>query len=473
MKCLVCENYENDALKKFSDHLRKEHNLNSFEYTIQYLHAGKRPTCIECGALTRFSSYSFKEYCKDHARLAMSKAGKIGGKVKRTWSKGKSKADDPRIAAQALQISGDGNPFFGKKHSQETRESISASKTLSKTKLSDRLKERSDEFELVSSASDYFSRQRQYLLFRCVVCKTEQEKTLQAFERGSRCYKCHPVGVSNWELEVFDFVSSIEKNVESGNRTAIKPKELDIYVPEKNFAIECHGLYAHSEASPRGIKPDTHSQKREMCENNNIRLMQVFWDEWRDKPDIIKSMIKHRLGLSKTIGARKCKIAEVDWPVARDFFEQTHIAGSTKHSKCFGLFYADKLVAAISLRIPQQKKYINVIEIARFSTLSDFHVQGGLSKLMNHVKTWAVANGYVKILTYVDRRIGNGLGYERSGFVKIGETGVDYWYTDGILRYNRLKFRATEGKSEQEVAKDAKVSRIYGCGSWIYELCLL
>ena len=37
---------------------------------------------------------------------------------------------------------------------------------------------------------------------------------------------------------------------------------------------------------------------------------------------------------------------------------------------------------------------------------------------------------------------------------------------------NRFKFRATKGKPELEVARDACVSRIYGCGSNIFKLDL-
>ena len=71
-------------------------------------------------------------------------------------------------------------------------------------------------------------------------------------------------------------------------------------------------------------------------------------------------------------------------------------------------------------------------------------------------------------MTYVDRRIGAGKGYEAAGFKLTGSTAPDYWYTDNQLRYDRFKFRAKDGKSERQIATEARVSRIYGCGSYTY-----
>jgi hypothetical protein len=67
--------------------------------------------------------------------------------------------------------------------------------------IEERILERSKEFKLITNLEEYRSRQQQYLKFECVKCGEVQPKTLQAFERGSRCYKCYPVGKSNWESD--------------------------------------------------------------------------------------------------------------------------------------------------------------------------------------------------------------------------------------------------------------------------------
>lgn len=191
--CLECnESFLNS--KKLSDHIKRAHELSSLDYVVKHHHNGKRPQCLHCGGETRFVSLidGFKRYCVADRKLAEAAAGREGGKAKTTWNKGKNKATDERIARLSAKQSGEGNPFFGKKHSEDTIQRISITKRLGSDDLKERIAARSTQFRLVSSIDDYVSRQQQYLTFECTTCKTHQPKTLQAFERGSRCYKCHP-----------------------------------------------------------------------------------------------------------------------------------------------------------------------------------------------------------------------------------------------------------------------------------------
>jgi hypothetical protein len=84
-------------------------------------------------------------------------------------------------------------------------------------------------------------------------------------------------------------------------------------------------------------------------------------------------------------------------------------------------------------------------------------------------------NKYTTILSYVDRRFGEGKVYEKNGFIANGTSAIDYWYTDGDIRHNRFKFRARKGKTEKQVVIENNVSRVYGCGNQVYlfELNLL
>jgi DNA-directed RNA polymerase subunit L len=68
---------------------------------------------------------------------------------------------------------------------------------------------------------------------------------------------------SQFEQEVFDFISTFA-NAEFSNRKILNGKELDIYIPEKNLAIECCGLYWHSEKSV-GRGRAYHSDKFKEC----------------------------------------------------------------------------------------------------------------------------------------------------------------------------------------------------------------
>ena len=464
MKCIICkELFENK--RSFATHLQAKHKIKSKEYTVKYLKVKRN--CKLCKEETRYVSFTFKEYCKKHSKHAEKAGGKKGGKAT-AWNKGKTKKTDIRLAKQSKKVSGKNNHFYGKKHTQKSINKIKTSKLVSRSVFAKRVKLRKAEFELLTSYEDYFSRQKQYLELRCKNCNTISKKTLQAFERGSVCEKCFPSNSSSEERELRAFVESItNEKLIYNSRNVIAPKELDVYIPSKKTAIEYNGLYWHSRDNKR---KHSHKQKTIACNKKKIRLIHIFSDEWKFKREICESMIKHRLGITNNkIYARKCTIKEVPKDMGRDFFNSTHISGYSPSKVIFGLYDHDKLVAALSLRIPHHKVYNGTIEICRFSSELNTVVIGGFSKLLKYVIRWC-KNDYNKIITYADLRFGSGNVYKENKFIFVKDTGLDYWYTDGRHRYNRFKFRAKDGKSEKEIALEARVSRIYGCGSNLYEI---
>lgn len=105
------------------------------------------------------------------------------------------------------------------------------------------------------------------------------------------------------------------------------------------------------------------------------------------------------------------------------------------------------MLSAISLRTPRNKKsYADAIEIARYASAKNVSVMGGFSKLLKASITWAKENGYDRIITYSDIRLGQTNVYEKAGFNQLSKTKLNYWYSDGIKRHDRFKFRAQSGK---------------------------
>jgi hypothetical protein len=309
----------------------------------------------------------------------------------------------------------------------------------------------------------------------CTKCNNVNEKTLLAYERGSLCHICYPVNnISRGEIEIAEWIQSIYSgDIQRNVRNVIAPKELDIYIPNKNFAIEHNGLYWHSEER---LGANYHVDKMNECREKNIHLFQIFSDEWEERSDILKSMIAYRLGLcSRRVHARNCDVVDVNSKQEKEFFDRCHIAGYVTSKKCIGLRERNtgELVAAISVRSPFVKKHKGKLEIARFASELNLHVSGGFSKMIKHIVSYALDNNYQSIMTYADLRFGEGNTYGNCGMKEIGNTVVDYHYTNGYERFNRFRFRAQQGMSEKEFAEHSGVWKIYGCGSRLYELKLL
>ena len=458
MKCQLCD-FEGEG-KNFSNHLQKVHKLKSKEYTKQYI-CKDYNGCLNCGKETRYVAYTFKKYCKDCAKIGMSVGGRKGGKHE-AWNKGKTKETDCRIKGN----SGKDNPFWGKNHSEETLNRISLTKRLGGKEVLERILKRNKEFEILTPVDEYFSRQRQYLDFKCKKCGFECKKTLQAFERGSLCPKCYPVTRSKAEIEIYEYIVNLRiVDVLSNDRNLIKPKEIDILSKQNNFGIEFNGLYWHSDVIDKTTKYDL-LNKTKLCKDLGVKLMHIYSDEWEYKKNICKSMIKNRLGLCNKIFARKCKLKVIDKKDFSSFMNANHISGSVNSSVRLGLYFNEELILAIGFRKPRQKKWNGYYEISRFATKLDYVVVGGLSKLLKFFKNQVSS----KIMTYADRRFGEGLGYKKVGFKYYGDSGIDYWYSDGRNRYDRFIIKTDDKMTEREKAADMGLYKVWGCGSNIWVL---
>ena len=467
LTCKICD-YSFKNKRSLSTHITLTHKIKVIDYVVQYIHDGIRPLCFTCNKETRYTGQTFKKYCIEHSYLAEHEGGRKGGQAK-AWNKGLTKACDVRIALQAESIKCENNPFYGKRHTQETITKIRTTKLLSRSDFAKRITECSNDFELLTTYNNYFSRQQQYLELRCKKCDTILEKTLQTLERGTVCHICFPSSSSNAEREIYEYIISLGiKDVKANVKYIISPKELDIYIPSKNLAIEYNGLYWHSDMND--INKYAHKNKTKACNEKGILLLHIFSDEWEQKQEICKSIIQHKLKIAKRrIYARKCEIRQLDKNKAKQFLQRCHISGSAKCKIAFGLFYNDELVSVLTLRKPIQKRYNNTIEIARFANELYTHISGGFSKLLKYAIEWC-DDSIKTIISYADLRFSDGSVYEKNNFICVKDTGISYWYNDGRKRFDRSAFKAKDRKSEAQIATENRVSKVYGCGSLLYEM---
>lgn len=398
------------------------------------------------------------------------------------WCEGKTLDTDYRLKEISQKLkqkykNGEFNLWQNSDRKFEISKKISEKHRLKNDILLFRLEERKDEFNIVSDISEYENNAKQ-LIYNCNVCNNIQNMSFQSFERGRLCDYCYGGKISKAHKEIFDFIKLyLNEEILLNNRSILSPYELDIYVPNKNFGIEYNGLYWHSSAKKTSdFQPKRHSIKQKLAQSLNIKLLQIFEDEWINKREIVESLILHRLNLSENkIGARKCDIKIIeDKNIINDFFNKNHIDGSIKNWNInFSLIKNNEIVASLILRKPQSKKYKNHYEIARFATKLNSSIPGGLSKLVYNAKKWCFEqNNCEGIITYLDQRLGSVNTYEKAGFKKIDETPPSFWWVSlsKMKRYNRQIFKATSNKTEKEVAEENKVHKIYGCNNSIFIL---
>lgn len=123
---------------------------------------------------------------------------------------------------------------------------------------------------------------------------------------------------SSYEHELSNFLQSYNIEHTINDRTIIFPKELDIYCQSYNLAIEICGHYWHSELN--GKDKNYHLNKTLLCNEKQIRLIQIFEHEWVNKNDIVKQRLLHIFKKTETkIHGRKCIVRPIESSEAKKF----------------------------------------------------------------------------------------------------------------------------------------------------------
>lgn len=105
----------------------------------------------------------------------------------------------------------------------------------------------------------------------------------------TRCLKCNPLSSfhSKNESAIVEFLKmNGREDIVENSRGIISPRELDIFIPSSNLAIEYNGIWWHSLAN--GTPVDYHSSKSDACERLGIDLVHVLDHEWSHRQDLCK-----------------------------------------------------------------------------------------------------------------------------------------------------------------------------------------
>lgn len=317
--------------------------------------------------------------------------------------------------------------------------------------------------------------------FTCQKCQHVFESTVYNLD-NLFCEKCDPSRQPTLENRFFDFLTSCQVGIiKRRDRTILYGKEVDFLVKEKNLAFELNGLYWHSEQGGGHLK-NYHLNKTKGCLSHGISLIHIFENEWRDKPEIVKSIIQNKLGDSnqlKKFHARKGNIREVPIKDKDAFLTENHLQGPDKSTIKLGLYMEEKLVSLMTFRKSSRFDKTTDWEMVRFCNQLNTVIPGGASKLLTHfIKTYAP----VSIVSYSDRRYFDGKLYLNLGFKFISNSPPSYHYLSKDYKYlmNRMTFQKHKQKdklthfdsnlSEWENMKRNGFDRIWDCGhsKWLW-----
>ena len=282
--------------------------------------------------------------------------------------------------------------------------------------------------------------------------------------------------ISKPEKEITQMIKQLEPNltVKTNVKSVIKPYELDIYIPEKKIALEYNGLYWHTETM--GKDKNYHYNKWLACKAKGIQLLQIWEDDWNCKPELVKNMIAHKLGLSnkKSIYARNTKAQKITQSEADVFLNNNHIQGSVSSRLAYGLFHSDALVAVMLFKT-EANSGGETLNLLRYATSEK--IVGGFTKLLTFAEE---ENPKVKkIVTFSDNTISDGGLYVNNGFVEDGTVKPDYMYVVDSVRVHKFNYRLkrfkndsalkwVEGYSESQLALLNNMPRIWDAGKVKY-----
>ena len=268
---------------------------------------------------------------------------------------------------------------------------------------------------------------------------------------------------SSFERSFHDWLDGLGISYEKNLRKKFEMREMDVVVESSKLCIELNGLYWHSKSDDRMY----HLDKTQAAERAGYRLFHVWEDDWRERREIIQSMIGSRIGMNMKAMARGLEKRKVDPREANAFFERTHLQGkSARITGAYGLYDADdKLVSCIGIGKSRFKPGHE--ELIRFSTALGLTVAGGFTKMLSMVEN--------PLMSYCRLDVSTGAGYVMSGWKLLGQTRPGYWYTDKLNRFSRFRFQKhlitsrDDPRPEWQVMKeDRNLSRIWDCGQLVF-----
>lgn len=293
------------------------------------------------------------------------------------------------------------------------------------------------------------------------------------------CFKCDYKNMtyrSKFEMDVLEYVREIlsDTTYEIKTNRRINGVEVDIFIPDLKIAIECNGVYYHSENFKT---KNAHFDKKKIIEDAGYNLIYIWEDTWNNasKREIILSRLRIKLGKAQKLYARNCELIKITYKDCEDFLTHNHLQGTSRGKYYYGLYYNNELVECIV--IGKSRKLIsgstNQLELIRLCTKKNFVVIGGFSKLIKAFRL--ECNAPIISFADLDWSKMNDCSYLKNGFKLMGYTTPDYWWVIKNIgvRENRMKYTKhslvakgyDKNLTEHEIMHSLGNYRVYGSGN--------
>lgn len=303
---------------------------------------------------------------------------------------------------------------------------------------------------------------------------------------GSNCATCWKEGSgSQAEEDLALFLESLGLVIERKVITMLENrKELDIYIPAYNVAVEYNGLHWHSE---KYRSSEYHSNKYQECKEKGITLVQIWEDDWLDRKEIVQNWLASYFGKEKLLTKISkewcidysednltCK--EIDATPANDFLNAVHLKGATTGSHYFGLLDdSHTLIAMLAMDVTGVDGEYAITRYAAKGIIPD-----GFSILL---KSAMETINPVRLVFVSDNAMPEHKMFSKYGFKLDRTHSADYMYTKDKKRIDKTHFHHVkvqknpnmlyfEGLDENKLAQKNGFIRIWDAGKtqWILEI---
>lgn len=252
--------------------------------------------------------------------------------------------------------------------------------------------------------------------------------------------------------------------------------EIDLYYPDLNLAVECHGSYWHATLGNSLKYPKDkgyHYDKFNKCKEKGVRLLSLFDVDYNEK---LKNFLREITYSKKVLYSRKLSLREVGLKEAREFCEGYHLLGfSTQGNIRYGLYNGLELIALMTFG--KARFGGEGYELVRYVVKNGYIVVGGSDRLLKKFEREFFPS---RLISYSDNDFFVGGMYKRLGFREDGTTSLDYYWwnprtgeklTRQECSVKELRKRIANVSTEDATMVELGYDKVYRCGStrWIKE----